>query len=99
MRLYISLEAVFLLLQGVIPVMTLWPHSLRLEVTAVQQQFYLLRASPLQVHSRSQLCAPTRAQPQWNKQAISAEHLYKFYLSGDMFGIRSYICCLELPYS
>jgi hypothetical protein len=31
-----------LLLQVVIPTMTLWLHSLRLEVTAVQQQLHLL---------------------------------------------------------
>jgi hypothetical protein len=48
----VSLEAVFLLLQVVIPVMTLWPYSLRLKVAAVQQQFHLLCISPLWLHSR-----------------------------------------------
>jgi hypothetical protein len=47
----ISLEAVFLLLQVIIPVMMLHPHSLRLEVATVQQQFQLLHASLLWVHS------------------------------------------------
>jgi hypothetical protein len=31
------MRAVFLLLQVVIPVMTLWPHRMRLKVAAVQQ--------------------------------------------------------------
>jgi hypothetical protein len=31
----------FSLLQVVIPAMSLWPHSLRLEVVVVQQQFHL----------------------------------------------------------
>jgi hypothetical protein len=47
----VPLEAVFLLLQVIIPMMVLWPHSLRLKVAVVQQQFHLLRASPLRVHS------------------------------------------------
>jgi hypothetical protein len=59
MGLCVSLEAVFLLLQVIIPVMTLRPHSLRLEVATVQQQFHLLRASSLRVLSSRQLCAPT----------------------------------------
>jgi hypothetical protein len=49
----VSLEAVFLLHQVVIPAMTLRPHSLRLEVAAVQQQFHLLHASPMWIHSCS----------------------------------------------
>jgi hypothetical protein len=49
--LYVSLKVVFLLLQVVILVMMLQPHSLRLEVAVVQQQFHLLCASPLQVYS------------------------------------------------
>jgi hypothetical protein len=36
-RLCVSLEAVFLLLQVIIPMMTLWPHSLKLKVDAIQQ--------------------------------------------------------------
>jgi hypothetical protein len=46
----ISLEAVLLLLQVVVTTMMLRPHSLRLEVAAVQQQLHLLRA-PIRVHS------------------------------------------------
>jgi hypothetical protein len=38
----ISLEAMFLLLHVVVPVKTLQPHSLRLEVAVVQQQLHLL---------------------------------------------------------
>jgi hypothetical protein len=41
----------FPLLQIIIPAMMLRLHILRLEVAAAQQQFHLLRASPLQVHS------------------------------------------------
>jgi hypothetical protein len=33
----VPLEAEFLLLQVIIPVMTLWPHNLSLEVDVVQQ--------------------------------------------------------------
>jgi hypothetical protein len=40
----ISLEAMLLLLQVVVPVMTWRLHSLRLEVAAIQQQLHLLRA-------------------------------------------------------
>jgi hypothetical protein len=47
----VSLEAGLLLLQVIIPAMTLWLHSLRLEVATVQQQLHLLRA-PMRVHSR-----------------------------------------------
>jgi hypothetical protein len=47
----VSLGAVFLLLQVIIPAMTLRPHSVRLEVAIVQQQLHLLCASPLQIHS------------------------------------------------
>jgi hypothetical protein len=49
---WFSLETVFLLLHVVIPVMMLRPHSLRLEVATVHQQFHLLRAPPLWIHSR-----------------------------------------------
>jgi uncharacterized membrane protein len=38
----VSLKVMLLLLQVVVPVMTLRLHSLRLEVTGVQQQFHLL---------------------------------------------------------
>jgi hypothetical protein len=38
----VSLEAMLLLLHVVIPARMLWPHSLRLEVTVVQQQLHLL---------------------------------------------------------
>jgi hypothetical protein len=38
----VSLEAMLLLLQVIIPVMMLQLHSLRLKVAAVQQQLYLL---------------------------------------------------------
>jgi hypothetical protein len=38
----ISVEAMFLLPHVVVPVKTLQPHSLRLEVAIVQQQLYLL---------------------------------------------------------
>jgi hypothetical protein len=56
-----AVRAVFLLLQVVIPVMVLQPHSLRLKVAAVQQQFHLLRASPLRVYFCRRLRALTRA--------------------------------------
>jgi hypothetical protein len=52
----------FLLLKVVIPMMMLRPHCLRLEVAVVQQQFHILRTSPLQVHSCRRLCASVRAQ-------------------------------------
>jgi hypothetical protein len=42
-------RAVFLLLQVVIPAMTLQSHSLRLEVAAVQLQFHFLCACSLRV--------------------------------------------------
>jgi hypothetical protein len=58
----VSLEAVLLLLYVVIPVMTLQPHSLRLEVAAVQQQLHILRA-PMRVHSHRRVRAPVAAQP------------------------------------
>jgi hypothetical protein len=38
----VSLEAMLLLLQVIVPAMTLWLHSLMLEVVAVQQQLHLL---------------------------------------------------------
>jgi hypothetical protein len=77
----------------------LQPHILMLEVAAVQQQFHLLRASPLRVHSRRRLHPPVRAQPRLSEQALLAEQICKFYPSSDMFGIRSHICCPDLPYS
>jgi hypothetical protein len=48
----VSLEVVSLLLQVIILAMTLRPHSLRLEVAAIQQLFHLLRVSPLRVLNR-----------------------------------------------
>jgi hypothetical protein len=93
------MRAVLLLLQVIIPTMTLRPHILRLEVVVVQQRFHLLRASPLRVHSCRQLCAPTHVQLRWNEQALSVEYLYKFYHSGDMFRIRSRIYCPGFSYS
>jgi hypothetical protein len=81
----VSLEARLLLLRVIIPVMTWWLHSLRLEVAAVQQQLHLLRA-PTRVHSHRRVHAPAAAQPRWNEQALPVERLCKFYPSGDMFG-------------
>jgi hypothetical protein len=89
----------FPLLQVVIPVMTLRPHNLRLEVVALQLQFHLLRASPLRVYSRRRLCALARVQSRQNEQALPAEHLYKFYPLGNMFGIHSRICSSRIMYS
>jgi hypothetical protein len=43
---------VLLLLHIVVPMMMLWPHSLRLKVAVVQQQLHLLCA-PMWVHSHS----------------------------------------------
>jgi hypothetical protein len=63
--------------------MTLWLHSLRLEVAAVQQQLYLLR-TPMRVHSHKRVRAPVAAQSQQNEQALSVERLCKFYPSGDL---------------
>jgi hypothetical protein len=40
----VSLEVMLLLLQVLVPAMTLQLHSLRLEVAAVQQQFHFRRA-------------------------------------------------------
>jgi hypothetical protein len=81
----VSLEVVLLLLYVVISVMMLRPHSLRLEVTAVQQQFHLLRAL-MRVHFHRRVRAPVAAQPRQNKQALPVERLCKFYPSGDMSG-------------
>jgi hypothetical protein len=58
----ISQEAMLLLLQVVVPTMTLRLHSSRLEVAAVQQQLHLLRA-PMRVHSHRRVHAPAAAQP------------------------------------
>jgi hypothetical protein len=58
----VSLEAVLLLLYVVVPAMTLQPHSLRLEVAAVQQQLHLLHAL-MRVHSYRRVRAPVAAQP------------------------------------
>jgi hypothetical protein len=65
--------------------MTLWLHSLRLEVPAVQQQFHLHRAL-MRVHSHRGVHAPAAAQPRWNEQALLVEHLSKFYPLDDMSG-------------
>jgi hypothetical protein len=81
----VSLEVVLLLLHVVVSVMMLRPHSLRLEVTAVQQQFHLLRAL-MRVHFHRRVRAPVAAQPRQNKQALPVERLCKFYPSGDMSG-------------
>jgi hypothetical protein len=74
-----------LLLQVIIPTMTLRLHSLRLEVATIQQQLHLLRA-PMQVHSHRRVRAPAAAQPRWNEQALPVERLGKFCPSGDMYG-------------
>jgi hypothetical protein len=79
--------------------MMLRPHSLRLEVATVQQQFQLLRASPLRVYSCRWLRTPARAQPRWSEQVLLAEHICKFYPSGGMLGISSRIYCPDLSYS
>jgi hypothetical protein len=79
--------------------MTLQPHSLRLEVAAVQQQFHLLRTFPLRVRSRRWLRALAHAQPRRNEQPLLAKNFCKFYPFGDMFGIYSHICCHGLSYS
>jgi hypothetical protein len=76
---------VLLLLQVIVPMMTLRLHSLRLKVPAVQQQFHLLRAL-MRVHSHRRVRAPAVAQPRWNEQALPVERLGKFYPSGDMAG-------------
>jgi hypothetical protein len=83
--LVVSLEAMLLLLRVIVPAMTWWLHSLRLEVAAVQQQLHLLRAH-MRVHSHRRVRAPAAAQPQRNEQALSDERLCKFYPSGDMSG-------------
>jgi hypothetical protein len=46
----VSLEAMLLLLEVIVAVMTWLLHSLRLEVAAIQQQLHLLLA-PMWVHS------------------------------------------------
>jgi hypothetical protein len=79
------LEAMLLLLQVIVPVMTLHLHSLRLDVAVIQQQLHLLRA-PIWVHSHRLVYAPAAAQPRWNEQALPVECLFKFYPSGDMSG-------------
>jgi uncharacterized protein YggT (Ycf19 family) len=58
----VSLEVMLLLLHVVVPVRTLWPHSLTLEVAAVQQQLHLLRAA-MRVHFHRHVRTPTAAQP------------------------------------
>jgi hypothetical protein len=58
--------AMLLLLQVIVPTMTLRLHSLRLEVAVVQQQLHLLRA-PMRVHSHRRVRASTAAQPRWNE--------------------------------
>jgi hypothetical protein len=52
----VSLEAMLLLLQVIVPAMTLRLHNLRLEVAVVQQQLHLLRA-PMWVHSHRRVRA------------------------------------------
>jgi hypothetical protein len=79
----VSLEAVLLLLHIVVPMITLWPHSLRLKVAVVQQQLHLLCA-PMWVHSHSWVRAPAAAQPWRNEQALPVERLCKFYRLDDM---------------
>jgi hypothetical protein len=54
-------------------------------MAAVQQQLHLLRAL-MRVHSHRRVRAPAAAQPQRNEQALSVEHLCKFYPSGDVSG-------------
>jgi hypothetical protein len=58
----VSLEAMILLLRVVVPAMTWYLHSLRLEVAAVHQQLHLL-IPPMRVHSHRRVCAPTAVQP------------------------------------
>jgi hypothetical protein len=58
----VSVKAMLLLLQVIIPVMMLRLHSLMLEVAAVQQQLYLLHAL-MRVHSHKRVRAPVAAQP------------------------------------
>jgi hypothetical protein len=65
--------------------MTLRLHSLRLELTAVQQQLHIL-CGPMQVHSHRQVRAPAAAQPWRNEQAFPVERLGKFYPLSDMSG-------------
>jgi hypothetical protein len=68
-------------------------------VSAVQQQFHILRAYPLRVSSHRRLHASARSQPRWSEQALPVEHICKFYYLGDMFVIYARICCPDLPYS
>jgi hypothetical protein len=79
--------------------MMLQPHTLRLEVAVVQQQFHLLHTFPLRVHSRMRLHALACAQPRRNEQALPAERLCKFYPSDNMPEIRSRIYYPRFPYS
>jgi hypothetical protein len=65
---------------------TLCFSTLRRKVAAVQQKFYLLRVSPLQVHPCRWLHAPVRAQPRRNEQALTVERLCKFYHSDNISG-------------
>jgi hypothetical protein len=58
----VSVKAMLLLLQVIIPVMMLRLHSLMLEVAAVQQQLYLLHAL-MRVHSYKRVRASAAAQP------------------------------------
>jgi hypothetical protein len=81
----VSLEVVLLLLHVVVSVKMLRPHSLRLEVIAVQQQFHFLHVL-MWVHFHRRVRAPVAAQPRQNEQALPVERLCKFYPSGDMSG-------------
>jgi hypothetical protein len=74
-----------LLLQVIVSTMTLWLHSLRLEVAVVQEQLHLLHAL-MRVHSHRRVCAPAAAKPRRNEQAFPVERLCMFYPSGDMSG-------------
>jgi hypothetical protein len=74
-----------LLLKVVIPMRTLRPYSLRLELAIVQQQLHLLHAL-MWVHSHRRVRAPAAAQPRWNEQALPIKRLCMFYPSGNMFG-------------
>jgi hypothetical protein len=81
----VSLKVVLLLLYVVVPAMTLRPHSLRLEVATIQQQFHLLH-TPMWVHPHRRVRAPAAAQPRRNEQSLLVEHLYRFYPFGEMSG-------------
>jgi hypothetical protein len=58
----VSREAMLLLLQVIVPAMTLRLHSLRLEVATVRQQLHFHHA-PIRVHSHTRVRTPAAAQP------------------------------------